>query len=241
MKRWHQGLGIILGSTAVSVAVLGGALAWGPHHCKLAFPMVIGCAMGSYESLAGGLFAASAALFAGWLAWSAVQVQIGAEEKRAAADRVEIENVLQADLDRLAEALSSVWTILAEIDRADPLTEIPAERSEGVIFGIGEITKDIPTFRTMITALGWERRRQYEGWLDGLERLRHFRDSFDAHGAYYAAMDVSDYFAMLRPETGEYFKGLWQRSPKAWTLGYAIADQAGVGDKYYDQDDADGN
>jgi hypothetical protein len=182
MKRLHQGLGIILGSTAVSVAVLGGALAWGPHHCKLAFPMVIGCAMGSYESLAGGLFAASAALFAGWLAWSAVQVQIGAEEKRAAADRVEIENVLQADLDRLAEALSSVWTILAEIDRADPLTEIPAERSEGVIFGIGEITKDIPTFRTMITALGWERRRQYEGWLDGLERLRHFRDSFDAHG-----------------------------------------------------------
>jgi hypothetical protein len=92
----------------------------------------------------------------------------------------------------------------------------------------------------MITALGWERRRQYEGWLDGLERLRHFRDSFDAQGAYYAAMDVSNYFAMLRPETGEYFKGLWQRSPKAWTLGYAIADQAGVGDKYYDQDDADG-
>jgi hypothetical protein len=86
-RRYAQGLVIILGSIAVTVAVLGAALAWGPHHCKLAFPMVIGCAMGSYEDLAGGMFAAGAALFAGWLAWSAVQVQISAEEKRAAADK----------------------------------------------------------------------------------------------------------------------------------------------------------
>ena len=74
MTRWKQGLSIILGSIAATVLVLAGALAWGPHHCKLAFPMVIGCAVGSYESLAGGMFAASAALFAGWLAWSGVQV-----------------------------------------------------------------------------------------------------------------------------------------------------------------------
>src|ERR1700694_960334 len=99
MNRWTQGLLIILGSMAATTAVLAGALAWGPHHCKLAFPMVIGCAMGSYESLAGGIFAASAALFAGWLAWSAVQVQVSAEERRANADRVEIESVLQDDLD----------------------------------------------------------------------------------------------------------------------------------------------
>ncbi len=105
MNRWTQGLVIILGSMAATAAVLAGAVAWGPHHCKLAFPMVIGCAMGSYESLGGGMFAATAALFAGWLAWSAVQVQISAEEKRAAADRVEIENVLQGDLDYMAEGL----------------------------------------------------------------------------------------------------------------------------------------
>jgi hypothetical protein len=203
--------------------------------------MVIGCAFGSYESLAGGLFAANAALFAGWLAWSAVQVQIGAEERRAAADRVEIENVLQGDLDDMAEALSSVWKILAKLDRSD---DLPAEtltiRLEGVIYGIGKITKDISTIRTMITALGWKRRRAYERLLEGLERLAQFRDvnHFDVHDAYFAAMDVSDDFRMLRPETGEYFKGLWQRSPKAWTLGYAIAMAAGVGDKYYEQDDA---
>jgi hypothetical protein len=45
---------------------------------------------------------------------------------------------------------------------------------------------------------------------------------------------------MLRPETDELFEGLWQRSPKAWTLGYTIAVRAGVGEKYY-EDDTDEN
>src|SRR5215213_2087130 len=75
MKRWMQGFSIILGTMAATVLVLAGAVAWGPHHCKHAFPMVIGCAVGSYEGLTGGMVAAGAALFAGWLAWSAVQVQ----------------------------------------------------------------------------------------------------------------------------------------------------------------------
>ena len=238
MKRWAQGLSIILGSIAATVVALALAVAWGPHHCKLAFPMVIGCAMGSYESLAGGLFAASAALFAGWLAWSAVQVQISAEERRAAADRVEIESVLQYDLDYMAEGLSSVWKILAELDRSE---DLPAEtitaRLEGVLYGIGIITKNISTIRTMITALGWSRRRTYQRLLEGLQQLAAFRDvkDFDIHDAFIAAGDVSDYFRMLRPETEEYFKGLWQRSHKAWTLGYTIAMYAGVGDTYYDE------
>lgn len=92
----------------------------------------------------------------------------------------------------------------------------------------------------MITALGWERRRAYERLLEGLERLAEFRDvnHFDVHDAFIAAGDVSDDFRMLRPETAEYFKGLWQRSHKAWTLGYAIAMEAGVADKYYQEDGA---
>jgi hypothetical protein len=142
--------------------------------------------MGSYESLAGGMFAAAAALFAGWLAWSAVQVQISAEAKRAAADRVEIENVIQGDLDDMAEGLSSIWKILADVDRSDNLPEdILPERLEGVIYGIEQLTKDIPTYRAMVAALGWQRRRNYESWLDGLERLGQFRDvkDFDVHWA----------------------------------------------------------
>jgi hypothetical protein len=218
---------------AATVVVLGAALAWGPHHCKLAFPMVIGCAMGSYEGLAGGMFAATAALFAGWLAWSAVQLQIKAEEKRAAADRVEIENVLQGDLDDMAEGLSSVWKILADVDRSPPAAEILTVRLEGVIYGIEELTKDISAARNMVTALGWERRRAYERWLDGLERLRQFRDvfNFDIAEALSAVMEVSNYFRMLRPDTEKYFEGLWQRSAKAWTLGYAIEVRAGVADQ----------
>jgi hypothetical protein len=119
MKRSQQGLCIILGSVIVTVIVLAAAVAWGPHHCKPAFPMVVGCAIASYESLAGGIIAASAALFAGWLAWSAVQVQVAAEERRASAERVEVETVLQRDLDYFAEGLSSIWKILLAVT-ADP-------------------------------------------------------------------------------------------------------------------------
>jgi hypothetical protein len=238
MTRRLQGVLIIVGLIAIVTAALAGVLAWGPHHCKLAFPMVIGCAMGSYEDLSGGLFAASAALFAGWLAWSAVQVQVSAEEKRAAADRIEIENVIQGDLDDMAEGLSSIWKILAAIDGDDSLpTETVAVRLEGVIYGIEQLTKNIPTYKAMVAALGWQRRRDYESWLDGLERLGQNRDvkDFDVHGALSTAMEVSDYFRMLKPKTEEYFEGLWQRSPKAWTLGYTIAVYAGVGDTYYDE------
>lgn len=244
MDRWLQGILIIFGLIAVTIAALGGALAWGPHHCKIAFPMVIGCAMGSYEDLTGGMFAASAALFAGWLAWSAVQVQVSAEERRAAADKIEIEKVLQADLDYMAEGLSSVWKILAKLDRSDDLpAETLTERLEGVIYGIGVITKNNSIIRRMITALGWERRRDYERLLEGLDRLAKYQDlnQFDVHGALYEAMDVSDYFRMLRPETEEYFAGLWQRSHKAWSLGYSIAMQAGVGDTYYNDEEASKN
>jgi hypothetical protein len=137
----------------------------------------------------------------------------------------------------MAEGLSSIWKILADVDRSPSLPpETLTVRLEGVIYGIEQITKDIPTYKAMVSALGWQRRRDYESWLDALERLGQFRDvkKFDVHWALTTAMEASDYFRMLRPETEEYFKGLWQRSPKAWTLGYTIAVYAGVGDTYYD-------
>jgi hypothetical protein len=86
MTRLAQGVCIILSSIVATVAVLAAAVAWGPHHCELVFPKIIGGAMGNYEGLAGGMIAAAAALLAGWLAWSSVQVQIAAEERRAAAE-----------------------------------------------------------------------------------------------------------------------------------------------------------
>jgi hypothetical protein len=236
MNRRLQGVLLVLCLIGATILVLAGALAWGPHQCKLAFPMIIGCAMGSYEGLASGMFAASAALFAGWLAWSAVQKQITAEERRAAADKIEIEKVLQEDLDYLAEGLRAIWMISAELDRAENMNaETRNQRIDGLIYGIERVTKYNSTIRSMIASLGWERRREYERLLEGLEHLATFQDlsKFDPHEVHYAAMDVSDYFRILRPETEENFKGLWQRSHKAWTLGYAIAVNAGFEEQYY--------
>lgn len=231
MKRWVQGLFIVFGSAAATVLVLAAALAWGPHQCKAAFPMVIGCAFGSYESLAGGMVAAGAALFAGWLAWSAVQIQVDAEAKRAAADRDEVEAVLQGDLDYFAEGLSSVWKILLTID-AQPQPADIRMQLEGLIYGIEKIVSDVwlSTSRKMVSALGWERRRRYEEFFDALDRLGQYRDidTFDVAGALDAVRRLSDYFEMLRPDTEKYFRGLWRRSPKAWSLGYAIGVQAGL-------------
>jgi hypothetical protein len=82
MRRCVQGWSIFLGSLLVATLVLAVAVAWGPHHCPFVFPKIVGCAIGHYEGLTGGLLAAGTALFAGWLAWSAVQVQIAAAWRR---------------------------------------------------------------------------------------------------------------------------------------------------------------
>jgi hypothetical protein len=194
--------------------------------------MVIGCAIANYESLAGGMVAASAALVAGWLAWSAVQVQIATEEKRASAERVEVETVLQNDLDYLAEGLSSIWKILLAISASPRPVDID-EALEGVIFGIRQIVKRdwLNTSRKMVTALGWERRRYYEELFASIERLQqefHNIDNFDVDEALRAVGSVSNYFELLRPDTSKYFTGLWRPSPKAWTLGYTISNYAGL-------------
>jgi hypothetical protein len=226
MKRSVQGFCIILGSIIATVGVLAVALAWGPHHCEPAFPTVIGCAIGSYESLAAGMIAAGAALFAGWLAWSGVQTQIAAEEMRATADRVEVEQVLQEDLDTFAEALGAIWKILECLDReadraagpqegeVDPQegeAEAQAKRTKwlgGVIYGIEKITGDawLSSSRKMATALGWRRRRDYEQLFRGLERLGEFRDidNFDAYEALAAVRSVSIHFELLREDTARY-------------------------------------
>jgi hypothetical protein len=66
--RYIQGASIILGSLFIAILVLAAAVAWGPHQCALVFPKIIGCAVGHYEGLTGGMLAAGSALFAGWLA-----------------------------------------------------------------------------------------------------------------------------------------------------------------------------
>lgn len=231
--RYVQGASIVVGSLCVAILVLAAAAAWGPHQCPLIFPKIVGCAVGHYEGLTGGMLAAGTALFAGWLAWTAVQVQIAAEERRTTAERIEVEKVLQADLNHLAEGLSSIWKILLAID-APPSIPLRDARDllEGVVYGIERIANIdwLNASRQMVEKLGWERRRYYNELFQGIERLGQFRntDNFDVDAALGAVRSVSNYFELLRPDTARFFKGLWRHTPKAWTLGYAIAVHAGL-------------
>jgi hypothetical protein len=185
------------------------------------------------------MIASAAALIAGWLAWSAVQVQIEAEERRAVADRIEVEEILKQDVDNFADGLAAIWRILDWPDEkgadAVNLKSADAVRLEGVIYGIGVIAKEnwLSTARRMVTVLGWARRRRYEELFDGLEGLRRLRDTsnFDVIDALGAVRSLSYDFELVQPETSEYFVGLWRRPGKAWNLGYAIARYSGLSDE----------
>lgn len=56
---------------------LAAAELWGPAQKKCAhqFPKIIGCVLGTYENLAGGLIGAGGALLAAWIAWLLIQKQ----------------------------------------------------------------------------------------------------------------------------------------------------------------------
>ncbi len=69
------------------------AEAGGPAACRWAFPRWFGCVLYVHESLAAGLVAATGALLAAWIAWTAVQQQINAEKERTRADRREAERL----------------------------------------------------------------------------------------------------------------------------------------------------
>jgi hypothetical protein len=101
-----------------------------------------------------------------------------------------------------------------------------------VLTGIEQITDDasLSTSRKMVTALGWERRRNYEALFSALESLGRFRNDFDVSDALYAVQNAGGCCENLQPACSEIFEGLFRRSPKAWSIGYAIAVQAGVAD-----------
>jgi hypothetical protein len=73
--------------------VLALAEAGGLASCHWAFPRWFGCVLYVHESLAAGLIAATGALTAACIAWTAVQHQINAEKERTTADRREAERI----------------------------------------------------------------------------------------------------------------------------------------------------
>jgi hypothetical protein len=74
LPGWLVALGVVLFISAIlAIAVLGGTKA----DChSVPWYRLPGCSMALYESFSGGLIAAGGALFAGWLAWSAVREQV---------------------------------------------------------------------------------------------------------------------------------------------------------------------
>jgi hypothetical protein len=95
--------------------VLGAGVAWGPHTDCTApllsakFPMIIGCAFGEYEGLTGGLIGAGGALFAGWLAWSAVRDQIRSERDLSTLRERQMLIAILAEMQQLFDTSNEVW------------------------------------------------------------------------------------------------------------------------------------
>jgi hypothetical protein len=57
---------------------------WGSgSSCGWQFPKWFGCVLHDHESLAAGLIGAAAALFAAWIAWTAVQHQLAEQQRQA--------------------------------------------------------------------------------------------------------------------------------------------------------------
>lgn len=78
------------------------------QQCVAAFPKWLGCVLANHENLSGGLIGAGGALFAGWLAWSAVWAQIDLTKSQLAIQKtweISIERTqLVQRIERLQEA-----------------------------------------------------------------------------------------------------------------------------------------
>src|SRR5439155_26582682 len=127
-----------LQGTIVAAVILAGvgtflALADGGanSHCSLQFPKWIGCVLAAREGLAGGLIGAGGALFAGWLAWSAVREQIRSEHELSKAHERDTLIAILAEMQPLVDALNEIWRA---IDVA-LLPDQPTER-RGIRIGI---------------------------------------------------------------------------------------------------------
>ena len=95
--------------------------AGGNGGCHWAFPRWFGCVLWVHETLAAGLIAAGGALVAAWIAWTAVQKQINAQQERITADREEAERLLAKEMTNYADGMAAAWRLLLAVP--DPVPE----------------------------------------------------------------------------------------------------------------------
>jgi hypothetical protein len=94
-RRLCWALVVGVGLTALTVVILAFVDATAMEDAKRCAPSIwlsqwpkyIGCAAAAHEGLAGGLVGAAGALFAAWLAFDAIQEQLGQERERAREER----------------------------------------------------------------------------------------------------------------------------------------------------------
>src|SRR5262249_23479090 len=82
-KTISQSLVLIFGLWSFTFLVLALAQLDSGSSCGWQFPKWFGCVLHAHENLAAGLIGAAGALFAAWIAWTAVQRQLKEQERQA--------------------------------------------------------------------------------------------------------------------------------------------------------------
>lgn len=156
--------------------VLALAEAGGVAGCHWAFPRWFGCVLYVHETLAAGLIVAAGALIAAWIAWTAVQLQINAEQERMTAERKEAERLLGEDLSDYAEGMAAAWRLLVAIP--DPLPEPGAWEGtrQAVAYMAERLSRpdQIANYQAMAEILGWDQRRRVDQRIGEIGSIQHF-------------------------------------------------------------------
>jgi hypothetical protein len=192
----------------------------GSAGCHWAFPRWFGCVLWVHETLAAGLMAGGSALIAAWMAWTAVQKQINAQQERMTADRDEAERLLTEELSNDADGMAAAWRLLVAVPDPLPDPQIWEATREATAYMASRLSRPdhIANLQAMAEIVGWDRRRKYLALIKGLENLARFGDAAsikDPADALNVIRNLADDFEYCLPQTAEYFAGLWRRPHKA--------------------------
>jgi hypothetical protein len=127
--RWQ--IVLFAGLLGLAVLALAFAHAWDPNAGSRAkcfetfwtakWPQWIGCAIAAHESLAAGLIGLWAAIFAGWLAYSGIQMQIYEERRKTAIRQIEAKPAaVTAITQAIHAAAGTLLTVIQAQKAQDP-------------------------------------------------------------------------------------------------------------------------
>ena len=86
-------------------------------RCSWAFPKILSCLLGVRENLTGGLIGGGGALFAAWVAWSAVREQMNETREIALRTESQALELVKSEIESLLDIFQAVWSILDDTFR----------------------------------------------------------------------------------------------------------------------------